>query len=41
MNKPDDFIKNQMPADQAALVSYLFVKTLKSDGSPLSSDLLR
>jgi hypothetical protein len=33
MNKPDDFIKNQMPADQAALVSYLFVKSLKSDGA--------
>lgn len=33
MKKPDDFIKNQMPADQAALVSYLFVKSLRSDGA--------
>ncbi len=33
MNRPDDFIKNRMPSDQAALVSYLFVKTLKSDGA--------
>ena len=33
MKKPDDFINNQMNSDQAALVSYLFVKSLKSDGT--------
>ena len=33
MNRPDDFIMNRMPSDQAARVSYLFVKTLKSDGT--------
>ena len=31
MIRPDDFIKNNMPADKAALVSYLFVRQLKSD----------
>jgi mono/diheme cytochrome c family protein len=30
MIKADDFIQNKMPADQAALVGYLFVKKLRS-----------
>ena len=29
MIKPDDFIQNKMPADKAALVSYLFIKSLR------------
>ena len=31
MTQPDDFIKNQMPSDQAALVGYLFVDSLRSE----------
>ncbi len=31
MQRPDDFINDRMPADEAAMVSYLFVKNLKSD----------
>lgn len=33
MVKPDDFVENRMPADQAALVSYLFIKQLRSDSA--------
>jgi hypothetical protein len=33
MKQPDDFMQSKMPADQAALVGYLFVKELKSDSS--------
>ncbi|MEM9940519.1 MAG: c-type cytochrome domain-containing protein [Planctomycetota bacterium] len=36
MVRPDDFIQNKMPADKAALVSYLFVKNLRSSGSSFS-----
>ncbi|MFT5299462.1 MAG: mono/diheme cytochrome c family protein [Mariniblastus sp.] len=31
MTKPDDFVQNRMPSDQAGLVGYLFVKELKSN----------
>ena len=31
MVKPDDFVQNRMPSDQAALVSYLFIKELRSN----------
>lgn len=31
MKAPDDFVSNRMPSDQAGLVSYLFVKSLKSN----------
>ncbi|MFK7767731.1 MAG: c-type cytochrome domain-containing protein [Mariniblastus sp.] len=30
MTKVDDFVQNRMPADRAALVSYLFIKQLKA-----------
>ncbi len=33
MIKPDDFVTNEMPADKAALVSYLFIKRLRSNSS--------
>lgn len=33
MVKIDDFVQNRMPADQAAKVSYLFIKQLKSNSS--------
>jgi hypothetical protein len=33
MKQPDDFVKEKMPSDKAGLVSYLFVKGLKSNGS--------
>ena len=33
MTKPDDFVANRMPADKAALVSYLFIKQLRSNSS--------
>ncbi len=39
MKQPDDFINNRMPAEQAGLVSYLFVKSLKSKGGSFD-DLL-
>lgn len=31
MVKPDDFVANRMPADKAALVSYLFIKRLRTN----------
>ena len=34
MKKPEDFLGKAMPADQAALVSYRFVKVLEGKGSP-------
>ena len=36
MVNPDDFVTNKMPADKAALVSYLFIKNLRSDSSSYS-----
>ena len=33
MNKPDDFVQNRMPSDKAAMVSYLFIKQLRSKSS--------
>lgn len=33
MTKADDFVQNRMPSDKAALVSYLFVKQLRSNSS--------
>jgi len=36
MVNPDDFVTNKMPADKAALVSYLFIKQLKSNSSSYS-----
>ena len=33
MAKPDDFIRGQLPDDQAALVSYYFVSRLRSNNS--------
>lgn len=31
MVKPDDFVQNRMPSDRAALVSYLFIKQLRTE----------
>ena len=31
MSRPDDFVSNKMPSDRAALVSYLFIKRLRSN----------
>ena len=36
MVNPDDFVTNKMPADKAALVSYLFIKQLKSNSGSYS-----
>ena len=36
MVNPDDFVTNKMPADKAALVSYLFIKQLRSNSSSYS-----
>ena len=36
MVKPDDFVQNRMPSDRAALVSYLFIKKLRSRSSTYS-----
>ena len=36
MVNPDDFVTNEMPADKAALVSYLFIKKLRSESSSYS-----
>ena len=36
MVKPDDFVQNRMPSDRAALVSYLFIKKLRSKSSAYS-----
>lgn len=36
MAKPDDFVTNKMPADKAALVSYLFIKQLRSNSGAYS-----
>jgi mono/diheme cytochrome c family protein len=33
MNKPDDFVQNRMPSDQAALVGYLFIKQLRAQSA--------
>ena len=33
MTKPDDFVLDRMPSDQAALVSYLFIKQLRSQSA--------
>ena len=36
MVNPDDFVTNKMPADKAALVSYLFIKELRSKSGSYS-----
>ena len=36
MVNPDDFVTNKMPADKAALVSYLFIKQLRSKSGAYS-----
>ena len=36
MVNPDDFVTNKMPADKAALVSYLFIKQLRSNSGSYS-----
>jgi len=36
MVNPDDFVTNKMPADKAALVSYLFIKQLRSNSRAYS-----
>ncbi len=33
MIKPDDFVQDRMPSDRAALVSYLFIKQLRSESA--------
>ena len=40
MNRPDDFVQDRMPEDQAALVSYLFVSSLMKDSGSFNK-LLR
>lgn len=33
MTRPDDFVQDRMPSDKAALVSYLFIKQLRSQSA--------
>ena len=40
MNKPDDFIRGQLPDDQTALVSFYFVSQLRKKNSGKFSKLL-